>query len=314
MAAERFIIGIDGGGSKTAAWLANVAPDGTAVVIGRGSSGAVNIQSVGTATALENLDHALNAAFREAKVERGKVDAAVLCLAGSSREENQRVFRSWADHTCLAHNFEIVSDALPVLAAASPQGLGVALLSGTGSFAFGRNTSGKTARSGGWGFLFGDEGSGYWIAVAALRAVVRAADGRGPATQLVDLVLDRLEIQSPQELVSAVYPKASDRAWLAAMARLVTEADRQQDLVAREILDSAASELASMVAAVAHSLGFADRAYCLGLAGGTLLQAGMIERVELQLRRRDLYPSALRTVPEPVAGAVQLACDLARTA
>ncbi|NUQ66541.1 MAG: N-acetylglucosamine kinase [Pirellulales bacterium] len=312
MPAEVLILGIDGGGSKTVALLAAVAPTGPPAAIGRGASGAVNIQSVGTATALENLDHAVATAFRDARIEPGKIAAAVLCLAGSAREENQRVFRSWADNRALAERFEITSDALPVLAAASPEGWGVALISGTGSFAFGRNAAGSSARSGGWGFLFGDEGSGYWIALAALRAVAQAADGRGPQTRLVETVLERLGIRTPQELVSAVYPNAADRAWIASMAELVVEADREQDEIARTILDDAASQLAAMVAAVAYRLDFADRAFPLGLAGGVILRGGMTDRLKAQLRRRDLCPSALHPVPEPVTGAVKLAYDLVR--
>ncbi len=312
MVAERLVLGIDGGGSKTVAWLASVDAGGEPLVLGQGASGAINVQSVGTATALENLDHAVAAAFRKASLARDAVAAAVLCLAGSSREENQRLFRSWAERVRLASRFDVVSDAMPVLAAASPEGWGIALISGTGSFSFGRNASGVAARAGGWGYLFGDEGSGYWIAVAALRAVAQAADGRGPTTSLVAAVLDRLAIQAPQDLVSAVYPSASDRGWVASMAELVIEADRQQDPVAGRILDDAASELAGMVAAVARAVALADGTYPLGVAGGVLLHGGLVGRLEAQLRRCDISPSTIRIVPEPVAGAVQLARDLAR--
>lgn len=312
MATDPLILGIDGGGSKTAAWLATTATDGPPAVLGRGVSGASNIQSVGFATTLENLDHAIAAAFREAGTERQTVAAAVLGLAGSSREENLRVLRAWAEDCRLAHRFEIVSDAMPVLAVASPEGWGVALISGTGSFAFGRNSDGSTARAGGWGFLFGDEGSGYWIAVAGLRAVIKAADGRAPQTALTDSFLERLGIQSPPELISAVYPNAADRAWIAAMADLVIAADRQGDQVAREILDAAASELADMVSAVARGLGFADQPFPLGLAGGVLLRGGLAERLESQLHWRNARLSGMHAVPEPVAGAVQLAGQLAQ--
>ncbi|NLX94805.1 MAG: N-acetylglucosamine kinase [Rhodopirellula sp.] len=314
MAAERRILGIDGGGSKTVAWLAALEPDGKSTVLGRGSSGATNIQSVGTATAVENLDHAVAAAFRGANADRDEVAAAVLCLAGSSREENQRIFRDWAEQARLASRFDIVSDAMPVLAAAAPQGWGVALISGTGSFAFGRNAAGETARSGGWGFLFGDEGSGYWIAVAALRAVAQAADGRGPETRLVEAVLDYLGIREPLEMVSAVYPDASDRARLASMAELVIEADREDDAVAGRILAAAAADLAAMVAAVVRQLGFDEGDYPLGLTGGVLLGGGLLDRLEAELHRRGVFPSIFSTVPQPVAGAVKLAAELAGNA
>jgi N-acetylglucosamine kinase-like BadF-type ATPase len=307
MRPDQLILGIDGGGSKTVAWLARCDPGGSPSIIGRGSAGPANIQSVGTAAVLEHLDSAIAASFQYAGVERDQVAAAVLGLAGSSREENQRALTAWADARRVARRFEIVSDALPVLAAASPECWGVALISGTGSFAFGRDRAGAAARAGGWGFLFGDEGSGYWIALAALRAAVRAADGRGPETQLTELLLERLGIRAAEELVSAVYPNAADRAWIASMADLVIAADERADGVARGILDGAASELASMVAAVARRLNFGGHPFPLGLAGGVLIRGGLRERLETRLHQRDLRLSGVCAVPEPVAGAVQLA-------
>ena len=93
----------------------------------------------------------------------------------------------------MARSVRIVHDAVPILAAGSPEGWGVALISGTGSLAFGRDRQGRSCRAGGWGFLFGDEGSGYAIALAGLRAAAQAADGRAPATRLLEGFLERFQ-------------------------------------------------------------------------------------------------------------------------
>jgi len=232
----------------------------------------------------------------------------VLGLAGSDRKENRDVLRRWADDRRLAHRFRVVTDALPVLVAGSPEGWGVALISGTGSFAFGQSPDGRSARAGGWGYLFGDEGSGYAIALAALRAVAMSADGRGPATQLVPALLKRLNLQEPRELVSAIYPMAAHRAAIAALADLVTQVADHGDPPAQQILDEAASELAAMVAAVARKLGFSGGTFPLALAGGVLRGAKSIRNGLLgHLTSLDLRPDPVATVTDPVLGAVRLA-------
>jgi N-acetylglucosamine kinase-like BadF-type ATPase len=140
---------------------------------------------------------------------------------------------------------------MPVLAAGTPHGWGVAVIAGTGSLAFGRDLAGRTARAGGWGFLFGDEGSAYAIAVDGLRAAAQAADGRGPATQLLPAFERRWNLPDAPALIPAVYAIAGDRAAVAALAAVVAAAAAAGDGVAQRILDEAAGRLADMVAAVA---------------------------------------------------------------
>ena len=88
----------------------------------------------------------------------------------------------------------VVNDALVALEAGAPGEPGVVIISGTGSIAYGRNAAGEAARSGGWGYVLGDEGSGYWIGRAALRAVLREADERGPKTALTPLLLEHFGV------------------------------------------------------------------------------------------------------------------------
>ena len=177
---DSLILGIDSGGSKTVAWLGQSRAACEPLVLGCGAAGPANPQSVGFGEALKSLTEAVTAAFAAADLPVQSVASAVLAAAGSDREENRRVFSDWAKETSLAVRFQVVHDAWPVLAAGTPDGSGIALISGTGSLAFGRAADGRTARAGGWGFLFGDEASGYALAVAGLRAAAQAADGRAP--------------------------------------------------------------------------------------------------------------------------------------
>ena len=170
MQSDELVLGIDGGATKTVAWLALRSGGGEPSVVGRGAAGPANPQAIGFDEALGNLDQAIAAAFDDAGVKPGPLASAVLALAGWDREQNRQVLRRWAEKRCLASRLRMVHDALPVLVAGSPEGWGVALISGTGSFAFGQSRDGRSTRAGGWGYLFGDEGSGYAIALAGLRA------------------------------------------------------------------------------------------------------------------------------------------------
>lgn len=302
------LLGIDGGGSKTVAWLALRAGGEPPEVIGRGTAGGSNPQAAGFPAALENLDRAVAAAFGDAAVTPRPVAAAVVGLAGCDRDEDREALSRWAEDRRLARRFRVVHDAVPVLAAGTPEGWGVALISGTGSFAFGEDARGRSARAGGWGYLLGDEGSAYAIALAGLRAAAQAVDGRAPATLLLQAILEKLDLQRPEQLIPAVYQPEPDRPAIAGLAQLVLKTADAGDAAAAEIVGQAARDLAAMVAAVARKLDFAPRPFPLALAGSALLGSGMLQSgLMTELTNLGLQAGPVGRVPEPVAGAVALA-------
>ena len=111
-------------------------------------------------------------------------------LGRAGRQKDIERFQFWVAGKFPGIAVKIVNDAEILLAAGSPTGPKLAMVCGTGSIVYGRTTTGELIRAGGWGYLFGDEGSGYAIGVAALRAVMQAYDGRGPSTLLTGLVLN----------------------------------------------------------------------------------------------------------------------------
>lgn len=309
MRADELVVGIDAGASKTVAWLAQ-AERGSASpsVVGRGTAAGGNPQAVGIDAALGNLEAAISAAFADARITAGEVDSAVAALAGSDRPEVRERVEKWAADRAVAKRFRVVHDAEPVLAAGTPHGWGVALIAGTGSFAFARDPQGNTARSGGWGYLFGDEGSAYWVALAGLQAAAKAADGRRPPSLLLDRLLEHLELDRPEQIVACVYRFAHDRRAVAALAPVVTESAVSGDPFASRILDQAANELADMLAAAAVALHLAEEPFPLALAGGLILGSEEVaDRLVAAIRRIGLNPSGIQPVDEPVAGAVRLA-------
>ncbi len=172
-----YVLGIDVGGSKTVCLLA----DEDARIIAEGREEGANLQGVGE-LALEKVLHSV----MEKTLEGTGIVPSAICLgiAGVDRASDETVVRSIMSRIGYKARILVVNDALIALQAGVGDDPGIVIVSGTGSIAYGRNEQGEAARAGGWGYVLGDEGSGYWIGRLALRAVVRHADGRGRVTSL----------------------------------------------------------------------------------------------------------------------------------
>ncbi len=315
--ATSLVLGIDGGGTKTVAWLA-AQGDGSLtnkdVVLGKGSAGPSNQRAVGPVMALQNLETAIESAFADADLPRATVAAACLGLAGADRDSDRRVIEDWANFSRLAATVLVVNDAVPLLHVDQGDGWGVALIAGTGSLAWGRNANGQTARSGGWGYLFSDEGSAFSIGRAVLNAVSRAVDGRGEQTCLVADVIGHLELSSPQEIVTAVYSHEVPRAVVANMASLGFAAAVRRDNVSLEILKQAAVELAAMAVVTARRLEMQSM-LSLTLTGSVLIQNPEFrQQVIAGIETAEITLFQTTVVEDAVVGAVNIAARLASAA
>jgi N-acetylmuramic acid 6-phosphate etherase len=303
---RELLLGLDGGGSKTLALLA----DAKGSVIGRGSAGASNYQNIGEMAAWAALDTAIAAAFADAGLEQSTVDAVGLGLAGVDRPEDRALFEGWAAGRFGGAPVVIANDAELVLAAGTPDDWGVALISGTGSIVFGRSPNGEMARAGGWGHIMSDEGSGYAIGVEALRAVMAAFDGRGPATSLTGAVLAHWSLKTPPDLVGRVYRESDGTADIATLAALVDAAAEDGDVVALHILRAAGRELAITVEAVVRRLALPMPAPC-ALAGGAIVKGQQMRAAFLAaLEMFGLRLDPITPVTEPAQGAIRLAAGL----
>src|SRR4029079_16538076 len=153
-----------------------LAKAGSGELIGRGIGGPSNIQAVGVENGLRALHYASARSFKAAGLDRATVAGACLGLAGVDRQEGLDVIHGWAARVALADKTTVANDATLLLAAGTPEGCGLAVIAGTGSIAFVRTPTGQIGRCGGWGYLLGDEGSAYMVALTALRAACRAVD------------------------------------------------------------------------------------------------------------------------------------------
>ena len=293
------VLGIDAGGTKTVCRLAD--PEGRVLAEARGPG--ANLQHAGE---LE-VERVLHEVISEATLEAPEWPAAVcLGIAGVDRARDAEIVRAILRRIAPRSRVVVVNDALVALEAGVPGGPGVVIIAGTGSIAYGRNADGWAARAGGWGYLLGDEGSGYWLGRQALRAVVRSADGRGPHTLLTARVLAHFDIARTQDLVREIYDGSFSPATVAAVASQVESAAGEGDEIALHLIDTGASEL-----------GLAALSVCgrLKLHRGPVILAGGMFSVAPRLRQRVIAHLTGRSpgmvvTPlqgQPVAGAVLLA-------
>jgi len=300
----RVYIGIDGGGTKTRSVMA--AADGTLLC--------------DTITQGSNLNHYGWERFRQIMTElfsslRGMLppDAsvgAIYCgLAGVDRPKvwqnvYELILEQWPGAMVgLGH------DAMPALMCASGKLEGVVLIGGTGAFAFGINEAGKQGRVGGWGYLLGDEGSGYDIGRRALQSVMRCYDYRGPDTLLVKKVLGKYNIPSLDELIPIVYHKDFTRNTIAEVARLVFEAFDEGDEISRQLLTQAADELYGLVDVLLKRLRFSEGQRITVVLTGGLFHEGSPLTGMIRGRLRD-RAEVIKIAHPPVVGSVLLAQQL----
>ncbi len=300
------MIGIDGGGSRTRARLA----DARGETLGRGEASASNPRTNGLRAAQQEILSAIERAFNDAQIQKRRVEAACLGVGGLESLGPRDDLQVWM-HESIARRVTLINDGQIVVAAGTPDNWGIALIAGTGSIAWGRTPAGQTARAGGWGYLFGDEGSAFALAREALRAAACAADGRGQPTRLLGIILDHWKLREPLQLIPQVYDSALTNADLARLAPLVIAAAAQGDPAARDLVERAAEELSSAVVALARRLNFGSVEIPLALTGGLLLEAESLRQFLLAALEQSQFRFApIELVQEPVIGAVRLAVEL----
>ena len=244
-----YFLGVDGGQSSTYALIG----DRTGRVLGWGRSGPSNhvAESEGRAKFTSAILGCLSAACAEAGLDTASIRFAACCLGFSGGPaDKEGILREIlaSDRTLVTH------DALIALSGATAGEPGLITIAGTGSIAFGRNAGGKTARAGGWGYIFGDEGGGFYIARQALRAALRFEEGWSAPTSLRSLLLAATGASDANELLHRFYTPEFSRPRIAGFAKLVDEAAENGDGIAREILVDAAEKLAALAGAVRKQL------------------------------------------------------------
>ncbi|MEP7362576.1 MAG: BadF/BadG/BcrA/BcrD ATPase family protein [Acidobacteriota bacterium] len=303
---SRIYLGVDGGQSGTTALIG----DQNGRVLGMGRSGPCNhVKGPGGREKFVNaIGGSVRAALRAADLDDHRHDFDAACMGFSGGPADKRTL---IEEMFAIAALEVTTDMPIALSGASAGQPGIITNAGTGSFAFGRNASGQTARAGGWGYIFGDEGGGFDTTRQALRAILRNEEGWGPATTLRERLLSASGASDANDLLHRFYTTDYSRPVIASYSKLVDEAAREGDHIARDILHAEAQQLATATAAVRRQLFVDGNLVPVSYIGGLFKSDFVLERfrtlVELEDGNRVQPPTY-----GPAAGALIEAYRLAK--
>ena len=273
-----YFLGVDGGQSSTTAMVG----DETGRVIGYGRGGPCN--HISGAEAKARFVGAIGQAVIQATSARHFASA---CLGFSGGAEDKA---KWLDEVFTADRRVVTHDGLIALTGATGGNPGVIIIAGTGQFAFGRNAAGRTARAGGWGYIYGDEGGGFDLTRQALRAALRDEEGWGPKTALRDLLLAASGARDANDLMHRMYTPEFPRSVIASWSHLVNDAAETGDLCARAILEQAAQNLADYTLAVCHNLFAKNDSISLAHIGGVFKSRLLLEAFRQRIAPFEATP------------------------
>lgn len=298
-----YYLGVDGGGSKTLAVVA----DEKGRIVGRGISGCGNHQ-LGAALAQQSIRQAVDKALARAGLEREDIAYASFGLAGADREADFRILRPMIGAMGFKKH-HIVCDTVIAMRAGTKQRDGVVLICGSGTNGYGVNAAGEEVQIGGFGYAFGDFGGGGDLAVEVFRTVVRSWEGREEPTSLTSLTLDELSFVSVEEMFHRFLDEG--RRAPHTLAKLLFQA-APVDEAARKILERQGLELGKVASAVIHKLGMGNDAFDVVLAGSVLTRGEgdyVVPYIESQVTAAAPKCRLRILALEPAAGAVLLAMD-----
>jgi N-acetylglucosamine kinase-like BadF-type ATPase len=291
-----YYLGIDGGGTKTRCVLAD-----ETTVLAKSMTGGSNIVRLGERQAREALHAAIHQVCATAKISPHRIEAVCIGAAGAARPEIEAKIRGILSEIIpetTSASIEVVGDTVIALEAAFGAGPGAIAIAGTGSIVYGRDSAGRTARAGGWGFAISDEGSGHWIGRRAISAIVTARD-QGVETALTAMVLQEWKLATIDELVqqaNSTPPPDFPR-----LFPIVLRAADKADAIARHLLADAGTRLANLAAIVVrrlapHSPGTALPASIPSLALFPVAMTGSVFRQSPDVRQ-IFYNTLQKNIP-----------------
>jgi N-acetylglucosamine kinase-like BadF-type ATPase len=271
---SEYFLGVDGGQSSTTA----VIGDSAGKVIGWAIAGPCN--HVAAAEAREKFLRVMRECITGAADRAGIADrvfkTACFGMSGGPADKAD-LLRELID----AEHWIVTHDAAIALAGATGGEPGIVAIAGTGSMVFAQNARGETARAGGWGYLFGDDGSAFDIAKQALRAVLREHEGWGGRTILTPAFVEAGGVSDANELLHLLYTPEWPRQRIAGLAQIVDRIAEEGDPIAATILQNAARELALHVGSVRRQLWGDAESVRVSWTGGVFRSTKLLERYRM---------------------------------
>lgn len=300
---SKIFLGIDGGQSHTEA----VISDENGIISGRGFGGASNhAEQPGGRERLENaIRNSVGEALKDADLPpvRDLMFAAAHCGMTGGADYKEKIIKEILQTESLV----VGHDAPTAFFGATAGQPGIVVIAGTGSIVYGENEKGETARVGGLGYLFSDEGSGFWLAVQTVKLAIGEQDGLLPATGVKDLVLNFFGCETIREMTSNFYNAKISRDEFASLAKAAqnTAALADNKMIAAQI-KIGASELIGNVKTAASHLQFEEKFLVAGVGG---MFRGQLMRQYFQESLAAEVPNAVFVEPKfnPAIGALLLA-------
>lgn len=298
-----YILGIDGGGTKTRLLMT----DATGNLIAESESGPSNINADGYDSVRQVLQELVASTVKKAGV--APLDCISLCMgaAGAGRTREKDAIKEIFKDIGFECRLEVTDDVTTALYGGLDGNVGVMVISGTGSICLGRNKKGERFRCGGWGHVIGDEGSGYDIGRRILCSIMRGFDGREPQSAMMPMILEFLNLGGPEDLIEHIYRSGTGKKEIAALATFADAGCAAGDAAAVSILEHSAQELHHAVSTVISRLGFTGGLeVCTG--GGVLAGSEYLRKSFIRLLSCS-HPDA-RVIPmrkDAAWGAVKIA-------
>lgn len=246
----RYVIGIDGGGTKSVLVILDKLRNNLLQCLG----GPLNLNSVPEEEVRKNLEDLILKSIERANLSLQDCMGIGIGTAGGSSEQNRKTITAMIREFGFKNPLWIMDDAVTALVGATGEKKGIILIAGTGSIGIGMNENGQAIRVGGWGHIIGDEGSGYDIGRKILNHTMKAFDGRGEKTILAQLVKNELNVKDETMLIQEIYGEDHYKSKIAGLAKLLTPAVEQNDRVAVRIEGEVVNDLYEHIAAMMKKL------------------------------------------------------------
>ena len=301
---SEIVIGVDGGGSKTRVMVGTAEGELLATLDGPKSA----VTPGFAARSADVIGELVTRALAEIAQPGAVLPRVLYCgVAGTGRDEERKALHAALDAKELAEEVVIDSDGMIAMYDALDDRAGILLVVGTGSVAYGRSPAGEIVRCGGWGPVFGDEGSGGWIGRRALGIVAASSDGREPPTALLFPILAATQCEDIQDLIP--WAATADARAFASLAPVIFSTAAAGDPRANALLTLAAEELVLHVRALARQLFTDERAAVTVALSGGLMDRGSPLRKRLEQRLKSAVPGAQLRSEEvlPARGALRAA-------
>jgi N-acetylglucosamine kinase-like BadF-type ATPase len=296
-----YVIGIDGGGTKTQVMLA----DEHGNILTNEQYGSTNPNTVSNASLQETFQQIFQAIHDKIPNSLKQVSSVFAGISGAGSPDSAlRLMNMIKGYFSTDTTVDVEPDSLNALYSGTFGGPGIVQICGTGSITYGVNQHLEQDRVGGWGYLLGDEGSGYDVGRQGITAALQYEDGRGPKTIMLDLLYEYFNVNTGRQLIDKIYQSESPKLAISPVSKLVFQAFNQQDPVANTILTNVATEIYRSIDTLGRRL-FSQEEDSIPviLCGGLFQHSTVLANLVMNNGKQPNYTFVLPDVP-PVVGSI----------